>query len=117
MARSNAGSCLVQNGEYVKAEKLLRRALRSDKNLSGALLSMAEIGVNTNKYLMSRAYIQRFHITNNPTAESLWIQIQTEKALKSKKHYQQYSELLLKRFPDSTEAGLLEDMKRDERSR
>lgn len=111
LARSNAGSCLVRNGRYEEAEDLLRTALRTDAELSGALISMAELGVKTKKYLMSRAYIQRYHAGNKPTAESLWIQIQAEKALGAKKEYVKYSNQLLKQFPDSTEAGLLEELR------
>ena len=87
LARSNAGSCLVQSGDYVKSEALLRSALQSNSNLAGALLSMAEIGVKTKRYLMARAYIQRYHINNKPTSESLWLQVQAEKALHSEEHY------------------------------
>lgn len=112
LARSNAGSCLVQNGDYITSEALLRSALQSNTKLPGALLSMAEIGVKTKRYLMSRAYIQRYHIDNRPTSESLWLQIQAEKALKADEHYLKYSEQLLKAFPDSKEAGLLHELNR-----
>ena len=112
LARSNAGSCLVQNGEYVKAEELLRTALRSDEKLSGALISMAEIGIKTNRYLMARAYIQRYHVSTRPTSESLWIQVQAEKGLNADEHYLKYAKQLLDEFPDSKEAGLLHKLKR-----
>lgn len=115
LARSNAGSCLVKNGKYVEAEVILRKALRSDSKLSGALLSMAEIGVKTKKYLMSRAYIQRYHADNRPTAGSLWIQIQVEKALDADEHYLKFSKQLLKYFPDSSEADLLVELKRKDK--
>lgn len=112
LARSNAGSCLVQNGKYAEAEPLLRAALRTDSKLPGALLSMAEIGVMTKRYLMSRAYIQRYHMVNKASSESLWLQVQAEKALKAKEHYLKYADQLLNHFPDSKEAGLLTDMMR-----
>ena len=115
LAYSNAGSCLVKSGQYVEAEALIRKALRSDNKLTGALLSMAEIGVKTNKYLMTRAYIQRYHADNRPTAESLWLQVQAEKALNAEEHYVRYAEQLQKNFPDSTEAGMLETLRRDGR--
>lgn len=115
IAQSNAGSCLMKNGDYVRAEPLLREALRTDERLSGALLSMAELGLKTNKLLMSRAYIQRYHDANKPTAESLWIQIQSEKGLKADEHYRKYAKQLLNDFPDSAEAGLLEDSVRDDK--
>jgi type IV pilus assembly protein PilF len=78
---------------------------------------MAEIGVKTQKYLMARAYIQRYHAVARPSAESLWLQIQAEKALGAEDHYLKYARQLLKEFPDSDQAGMLEEMARNERIR
>lgn len=117
LAYANAGTCLLDKGEYKEAEKMLRKALRDQPNYAGALISMAEIGVKTEKYLMARAYIQRFHAVARPTAESLWLQIQSEKALGAEEHYLKYARRLLKDFPDSDEAGMLEEMARNERIR
>lgn len=117
LAYANAGTCLLDKGDYKEAEKMLRKALRDQPSYSGALISMAEIGVKTEKYLMARAYIQRYHAVARPTAESLWLQIQSEKALGAEEHYLKYARRLLKDFPDSDEAGLLEEMARNERIR
>ena len=117
LAYANAGTCLLDKGEYKEAEKMLRKALRDQPNYAGALISMAEIGVKTEKYLMARAYIQRYHAVARPTAESLWLQIQSEKALGAEEHYLKYARRLLKDFPDSDEAGMLEEMARNDRIR
>ena len=117
LAYANAGTCLLEKGEYKEAEKMLRRSLRDQPNYANALLSMAEIGVKTKKYLMARAYIQRYHAIARPTAESLWLQVQSEKALGAKEHYVKYAKQLLNDFPDSDEAGMLEEMARNDRIR
>lgn len=117
LAQSNAGSCYVKQQEYAKAEKLLRQSLRSQPNLPGSLLSMAEVGVNTERYLMARAYIQRYHAIKPASAESLWIQIQAEKALGAKEHYMKYARQLISDFPDSDEAGWVEAQARNEQFR
>jgi len=117
LAYANAGTCLLDKGDYKQAEQMLRKALREKPNYAGALLSMAEIGVKTEKYLMARAYIQRFHAVAKPSAESLWLQIQAERALGAKEHYLKYARQLLNDFPDSDEAGLLEEMASNERIR
>jgi type IV pilus assembly protein PilF len=117
LAYANAGTCLLDKGDYKEAEKMLRKALRDQPNFAGALLSMAEIGVKTKKYLMARAYIQRYHAVAKPTAESLWLQVQSEKALGAEEHYLKYARRLLKDFPDSEQAGMLEEMARNERIR
>jgi type IV pilus assembly protein PilF len=108
LAQSNAGSCYVQQGEYKKAEPLLRKSLRQQPNLAGSLISMAEVGVKTERYLMARAYIERFHAVSPASAESLWIQLQAEKALGARDHYLKYARQLINDFPDSDEAGWVE---------
>lgn len=117
LAYANAGTCLLDKGDYQQAEKMLRKVLRDQPNYASALLSMAEIGIKTERYLMARAYIQRYHAIARPSAESLWLQIQSEKALGAQDHYLKYARKLLKDFPDSDEAGMLEEMARNERIR
>lgn len=116
-AFSNAGTCLLKKKEYEKAEILLRKGLREQPRYTSALISMAELGLETKKYLMARAYIQRYHAIAETTPQSLWIQIQAEKALGAEDHYIKYSRQLLKEFPDSEEAGMLEEMALNERNR
>lgn len=108
LAESNAGSCYVEQGEYAKAEPLLRRSLRINPKIAGSLISMAEIGIKTDRFLMARAYIQRYHDASKPTAASLWVQIQAEKALGANDHYVRYARQLIREFPDSDEAGWVE---------
>lgn len=117
LAYANAGTCLLAMEQYDEAEKMLRKALREQPRYASALLSMAEIGINTGKYLMARAYIQRYHAIASPSAESLWVQIRAEKALGAEEHYMKYARQLLNDYPDSDEAGMLEEMARNERIR
>ena len=117
LAESNAGSCYIKQGEFKKAEALLRKSLRVEPKLPGSLISMAEVGVKTERYLMARAYIQRYHAIKPASAESLWIQTQAEKNLGAKDHYMKYARKLLKEFPDSDEAGWIEAQARSEQLR
>jgi len=117
LAQSNAGSCYIKQGKYKKAEALLRQSLRVHPKLPGSLISMAEIGLKTERYLMARAYIQRYHAIRPATAASLWIQTQAEKALGAKEHYMKYARQLIKDFPDSDEAGWIEAQARSEQLR
>ena len=117
LAYSNAGTCLLQAGDFKNAEAYLRKALRKQPKLSGALLSMAELGVKTKKYLMARAYSQRYHALAEPSAESLWIQVQAERALGATEHYRKYAKLILSDFPDSNEAGWVEELGDSDRIR
>lgn len=117
LAQSNAGSCYIKQGEYKKAEALLRKSLRAHSQLPGSLISMAEIGIKTERYLMARAYVQRYHSVRPASAESLWYQIQAEKALGAKDHYIKYARQLINDFPDSDEAGWVEAQARNEQFR
>jgi type IV pilus assembly protein PilF len=78
---------------------------------------MADIGIKTERYLMARAYIQRYHAVQAPSAESLWIQIQAEKALGATDQYLKYARQLINDFPDSDEAGWVEAQARNEQIR
>lgn len=106
---ANLGYCLMQgdNPDYKKAEMNLRKAIKINPKMPTALLNMGELGIKTKQYLMARAYTQRYHAVARKTANSLWLQIQAEKALGDKKYYQELSRELLKTFPDSPEADLL----------
>ena len=117
LAQSNAGSCYIKQEKYRQAEAMLRKSLRVNPKLPGSLISMAEVGVKTERYLMARAYIQRYHAVKSPTAASLWIQIQAEKALGAKDHYMKYARKLIRDFPDSDEAGWVEAQARSEQLR
>jgi len=115
LAESNAGSCYVEQGEYKKAESLLRRSLRTNSKIPGSLISMAEVGLNTDRNLMARAYIERYFALKSPSADSLWIASQAEKNLGDNKHYMKYAKKIMHDFPDSDEAGWIEAQVRSER--
>lgn len=117
LAYGNAGTCLLQQGDFKKAEVYLRKALRKQPKLAGALFSMAELGVKTDKHLMARAYIQRYHAINEPSASSLWVQVQAERALGATDHYRKYAKQILNDFPDSDEAGWVEELADSDRIR
>jgi type IV pilus assembly protein PilF len=115
LAEGNAGSCFVEQGEFKKAESLLRRSLRKNPKLPGSLISMAEVGLKTDRNLMARAYIERYFALKSPSADSLWIASQAEKNLGDNKHYMKYAKKIMHDFPDSDEAGWIEAQVRSER--
>jgi type IV pilus assembly protein PilF len=106
---ANLGYCLMQGDkpDYKQAEVNLRKAIKTNPQMATALLSMGELGIKTQRYLMARAYMQRYHAVSRKSATSLWLQIQAEKALGDKKYYIDLSRELLNTFPDSPEAKLL----------
>ncbi|MDT8281453.1 MAG: type IV pilus biogenesis/stability protein PilW [Gammaproteobacteria bacterium] len=117
LAESNAGSCYVEQGNYELGEAFLRKSLRKDPKLAGSLISMADIAIKTERYLMARAYIERYNAVKTPTAASLWIQVLAEKNLGAKEYYMKYAREILEKFPDSDEAGWVEAQARSDRPR
>ena len=114
LAYANAGTCLSKQGNYLQAETMLRKALYYDPNLPGALISMADLGIKTKRYLMARAYIERYHAKTKPSSDSLWIAVQAEKGLGNRAHYLKYANQLISEFPNSDEASWARDQERDE---
>lgn len=117
LAYSNAGSCLITTGAYEKAESLLRSAIKEKPQHAPSLISMAELGVKSKKFLMARAYIQRYHAIVQPSAESLWIQVQAEKALGAEEHYLKYAKQIINDYPESEQAKWVEELARNDRTK
>ena len=112
-AHANLGYCLMKHKKYHNyedSEMHLRKALRINSNLKIALITMGELGIKTKRFLMARAYMQRYHALTAATAESLWFQIQAEKALGDQQFFIKLSRQLLNRFSDSPEAKKLMEL-------
>ncbi len=106
-AWENAGVCALKNNDYDKAEKYLRTALKLQPKLPAALLAMARVNFHRNDFFRSRAFLQRFEEVSNPTPETLWLAIETERSLGDEQAVNRNATLLESRFPDSAEARRL----------
>lgn len=109
VAQTNAGICAYDAGDKAKAETYLRRALQARNDFAPALLRMAQISFEGGNTLSARAYLQRYEAAAEHTAESLWLGIQTERALGDKDQAASYALLLRSKFPDSEQVRLLND--------
>lgn len=103
----NAGSCAYKSKDIAKAEQYWRKALDANSKFPPALLQMARLSVNQKNYMSARAYLQRLHEVAKPSAESLWLGIQTERVLGDKNAAASYSMLLKNGFPNSPQAKQL----------
>lgn len=106
---SNAGLCAYDDGQFDKAERYFRRALRSNPRFAPALLRMSGISYRQGNYLSARAYLQRYLGVAPHTAESLWLGIRTERQLGDMDQVASYELLLRSRFPDSEEVRKLQE--------
>lgn len=99
----NAGACAYQGTHIQRAEDYMRKALSINPKLPNALYVMAEVMFSRDRYLLSRAYLQRFEAVSKHTAESLWLGIKAERRLGAKDVETKYAKLLQRDFPDSME--------------
>ncbi len=107
-AAHNAGICAEKQNKVDEAEDSFRRALRENPRFAPSLLRMAHITFHQENYLSTRAYLQRDRQVAEPTADSLWLAIRTERQLGNKDQVASYEMLLRKKFPDSKQTSTLD---------
>jgi len=113
-ALENLGICVLQIPDAGKAEIYLRKALRMNPRLRGALLNMARISVNKGRAMSGRAYLQRYQELSSLGADGLWLGIQVEKKMGDVDAVRDYENRLHRFFPDSQELRwLLESQEQD----
>ena len=108
IAYYNAGGCALDEGDRDNAEGYLRRALELNPLMPEALLRMSELSLESKNFLSARGYLQRYLGVARHNAKSLWLGIQIERELGDKNTVSSYAILLRNNFPNSREAGLLE---------
>lgn len=108
VALYNAGSCAEKAGRPEQAEKDYRAALRQNPRFAPALLRMARLSFDQERYLSARAYLERYAAVAPHTADSLWLGVRTEKQLGDMDQMASYAMKLRARFPDSDQAKFLE---------
>lgn len=111
-ALTNAGVCLQEEGRMAEAEESLRRALTNNPTYAPALLEMARLTFDDERYLQTRAYLQRLRDEREHTAETLWLCYRAETALRNREGAGNCAVRLKDRFPDSRETGQLLELER-----
>jgi type IV pilus assembly protein PilF len=104
-ALTNAGRCLLKQGQKPQAENYFREALLLQNDYPPALLEMLKISYSEGKYLSAQAFLQRYQNVAQSSAEFLWYAMQIEIALNHKALADQYKAALLNDFPSSEEAN------------
>jgi len=103
----NAGICLMKKPAPAAAEKYFREALRLNPKLSGALLQMARISLDTGQALSARGFIERYFQSAEDTPEGLLLAVKIERALRNKNAEASYAIRLRGKFPTSPEVAQL----------
>lgn len=107
LALTNAGNCCLDEGRFEPAERYFRTALDYETNYQPALIAMARLKYELAEYFVARAFVQRYLSAGQKTVDGLMIGIQIEKQLDDEEMVQEYTNELLRLFPDSSEARTL----------
>jgi type IV pilus assembly protein PilF len=102
-ALANYGRAALKLGENEGAEKAFTRALALDKNLSVALLELAELKFDTKEYSQSKHYLDRYSASNRQVPQSLWLGIRIEKIFGNRDKERSYALALKNLYPYSAE--------------
>jgi len=104
VAITNAGTCALRANKSDLAENYFRRALSRNPSVGAALIQMAQITYDQNKYMNARGFLQRFLPVSRHTPTNLALGIKIEEELGDKNAVSSYGLLLRNNFPDSMEA-------------
>lgn len=107
VAMGNAGKCAAAKGSKQEAETYYRNSLNSNEYYLPSLAGMASISYEGGHYMSARAYVERYRAITIPSAEVLWVGIQTERKLQNRDQAKSYELLLRSEYPDSDEVRQL----------
>jgi type IV pilus assembly protein PilF len=101
---TNAGRCELMRGDQSQAEAYFRQALDLYAKFPPALLEMQRICYRQGNFLSAKAFLQRYLEVAEQTPGTLWVGIETEKALGNQALAEQYRQQLMQNFASSNEA-------------
>lgn len=101
---TNAGVCMTKIPDLELAEAYFRQALDRKSTYGDALLQLCLLKFSTQDYLGARAFLQRFLASNMPTSGVLYLGVRIEQELGDERARTEYSNQLLRDFPQSPEA-------------
>jgi len=101
---TNAGVCMAQKPDPAQAETYFRQALDRKNDYGEALLQLSLLKFTSEDYLSARAFLQRYLSSNVPSAAVLYLGVRIEQELGDRRAQTDYSNQLLRQFPESREA-------------
>jgi type IV pilus assembly protein PilF len=107
MALQNAGICLMQIGDNVRAEKYLMQAFRADASSPVAKFQLASLYLKTRRLDRAEFYYDLLAKSVEANPQTLWLGTKIAHAKTDTRTQKRLSEELRARFPNSPEADLL----------
>ncbi len=101
---SNAGVCMAKKPDLELAEQYFRQAIERRPTYGEPMIQMSALKYRTEEYLIARAFMQRYLIASKASAEVLDLAIRIENKLDDDRAATDYTNQLLRDFPDSPEA-------------
>lgn len=100
---TNAGMCHLLDKDDAGAEPLFLRAVEADPSNGQALLELANIAYRRSDFEAASTYLIQLHQRRDPTAESAWLGVRTERRLGHQDAEASYAAQLRNRFAGSPE--------------
>jgi type IV pilus assembly protein PilF len=104
IAMTNAGVCMQQKPDAQRAERYFRAALDREEKYGEALIQICLLKFQEKDYLSSRAFLQRFMVSNATTSGVLYLASRIEDMLGNDRGRVDYENQLLRSYPASAEA-------------
>lgn len=102
-AYTNTGLCHLRQGNDAAAETEFRRAVQLDPANAPALFQLASIAYRRGAFEVARNFLVQLHQQSEPTAQSVWLGVRTERRLGNREAESSYVAQLRGRFADSAE--------------
>lgn len=100
---TNAGLCHLRLKDDDAAQAQFLRAVQLDGANTQALFHLAAIAYRRGAYEQARVHLVQLHQQREPTAESVWLGLRTERKLGNREAESSYAAQLRGRFADSVE--------------
>ena len=117
MVYTNAGICAQMRPDPELASKYFRDALKRNPKYAPALREMVRSSFAQQKYLATRAYLQRLQEVAPLAPEFLWIGVRSEAALNDQDALASYALILKNQYPESEETQALFEWERKQGER
>ena len=102
-AYTNAGVCSRMQGDDVKAEEWLRKALALQPNQSQALYQLADIAFKRDELINARTLLNRHMQVSTPSVDALWLGARIEQRLGNRTAMSSYGAQLNNRYPGAAQ--------------
>lgn len=109
---TNAGTC-AKDMDLEQAEDYLRQAIALRPQFAVALFQLADVAYLRGNYLQARAFLERCMAVSEPVPDTLWLAHRIEAELGDAQAAERFGSELLTSFPESVQARLLLDQRRE----